>query len=284
MSLGMAAGRFTKGYLGQERVEEQADVAEAQAQSQGEERRLKMDQIKETMRKENFKEALQHMMVGDFSAAEEAYGKSGKRKMRPGSAKGEKDDEGNTVFTWVDDESGQPVATDMRFALLATGTNPNLLETPKQKHARAMELAQVKSSGAGTAPADVKLYNHIISNLKNPKTGKKYTPEEAWREARRSRESRLKIASQMASAFMRANPGVTAEETQEHVDQMMGGLEQKYGTAGGAMAGPGGGAMPAPAGGAADFMPTPDQLADFQDKQKLVEQREDDAIDPYDFD
>ena len=91
MSLGMAAGQFTKGYLGQEDVEMRRSAGEAEAAARSTERaessearKLKMEQVKDSIRREYFKDNLQHLMVGDFAAAEADSGKSGKLQIEKG--------------------------------------------------------------------------------------------------------------------------------------------------------------------------------------------------------
>jgi len=284
MSLGMAAGMATQGYLKQENVEERRDAGQAEAQASGEERKLRMDKFKSEMKRENFKDAATRMLVGDFSGAIESFNKSGNKKIAPDSIQAQKDDEGNTIFSWQDGNTGEDVVMDSRFMMLTAGIKPSDLETPEGKHKRAMELQSMKTAGGRGDPADVKLYNHIINNLKNPTTGEAYTPEEAWREARRSPESRLKIAQSLASGIQRGNPGIESAEVKEQVMEIMGWMESEFGHAGGAMSGPNGSATPAAAGGAADYMPTEDQIAGKAKNSAMALQREGDVEDPYDFD
>lgn len=280
MSLGMAVGKFTEGYIPEDRYQKQQAAAaegeqyrrgmmergmamkEEQAQGDAELRKAKMDQIKDTMRKENFKEALQHMLVGDMSGAEAAYNKSGDRRMKAGSAKVIKDPEdGTPMITWIDEESGQPVYTDMRFAMLATGTKPKDLETPEEAHKRAMELEKAKNRGS-KVPASLQVYQHILDNLKKS-DGSKYTPEEAWAEANRSKESRLAMVSKMVGSIMQSQPGTTAEEARLQAEQVFNKLEETYGGPRGSKAGESG--IPIKGqGAAAEFMPTEDQLAGQQ--------------------
>lgn len=267
MPLGMAMGNLSRGYEAQDRYEKQTRaaaeesqyqrgmegrkmaLAEQSAAGEADLRKAKMDEIKRTAQKENFKETLMRMLTGDFRGGEQAYNKEGDRRMVEGSARMVDDGEGNQMITWIDEESQQPVVVDPRYAMLISGLKPTDLETIEGKREHEKELAGIKAGGAGSTPADIKVYNHILKNLKNPRTDKPYTPEEAWAEARSSRESLLNYSVKLASGYMASNPGATEEEAQGFADRMIDYFSNKYGRAPSGDAGGDGGGGDGGAGG-----------------------------------
>jgi len=239
---------FTQGYLKEEEAGRGREAAAVEAQAVSTERtetsdarRMKMDQMKETMRRENFKEALQHMMVGDFGAAESAYGKSGKRKMEKGSARAEQDEEGNTFFTWNDEESGEQVVTEMKYAMMMAGLRPGDSEMPGEKHKRDLELQAAKSKGKAGSTNLIKNVEYFMGSMQG-RDGKPITKQELFTRLTGSKKSREGMAIQLRGQILKRasdeGRSVSTEDLNTEVKEAMDFIG-KFGEQQGAMAEPG---------------------------------------------